>query len=28
MSLPPSYAHSSCNMAEFNVNKGIGRSPE
>ena len=26
--LPPSYAHSSCNMAKYPVNKGIGRSPE
>ena len=24
----PSYAHSSCNMAKYPVNKGIGRSPE
>ena len=26
--LLPSYAHSSCNMAKYPVNKGIGRSPE
>ena len=24
----PSYAHSSCNMAKYPINKGIGRSPE
>ena len=26
--LPPSCAHSSCNMAKYPINKGIGRSPE